>query len=127
MEEKQLYTRAEAAKILFVEPCTLRRLCNKYFKELQALGYRKRTTFIKKACVDFLKEKRPLTNPLINIVDKLSKSKIAEKMGVSGQYLSKLLHTGILYEKLKELKYSKYQKELTLEQYNVANEMLVID
>jgi len=126
MENKQFYTRKEASEILHITQWTFQRLCNKYFEEMQHLGYWKKTRLVKKECVDFLKE-RYNPNILCKVANELSKSEIAQRMGVSEQTLSKWLHRGLLFTELKKQGYSKYQKKLTPEQYNIANEKLIID
>ena len=126
MEEKRFYTRAEAAEMLHITSWTFQRLCNRYFEELKTLGYKKKVRLVKKECVDFLKEKYQ-PNILCDISDKLFKNKIASKMGVSEQALSKWLHRGLVYSELKKEGYSKYQKKLTPKQYDIANDELIID
>ncbi|MCL2311562.1 MAG: hypothetical protein FWC41_03575 [Firmicutes bacterium] len=113
--------------MLNVTECTFRRLCNKFYKEIQPLGYRKKTKLVKMEVVVFLKEKYRPNNPLTQIVNKLSKSKIAEKMGVDGQTLSKWIHEAEIYEKLKEKGYNKYQKQLTAEQCEIVKKELIIN
>jgi hypothetical protein len=127
MEDNRLYTRAEARAFLNVTESTLKRLCNKYSNELRKMGYYPKTKLIRSKCVLFLKENYRSENPLCKISDKLTKNKIAESLGYSSSFLTKLLNTGCLYEKLKEKNYNKYQKILTIEQYEIANAELLID
>ena len=126
MEENRLYTRTEVCNILSIEKYTLRRRCNKHFKELKLLGYRKGTKFMNEKCLNFLKLEYPKTK-IDEIQERYFKKDVAKKIGITERTLSRWTQVQEIFERLTKAGYKKNQKCFTPKQYEIIEDEFNIE
>ena len=116
-------SKQEAADILCVTQSKLRRLCKQYRADLEKMGYKTNSHFMKDACVDFLKTKIIRIN-VYPAIERVSKNDIAKRLGLSTRTLAKLINNNDIFKKLQVFAYNPRQKKLTEEQANIIYEEL---
>jgi transposase len=121
-----LYTKSQAAEILFVSPKTLQRLCKRYQMDLLEWDYNHNSHFINALCVDFIKTKI-LPNKMLDIAILISKSEIAKKNRITVRTLYNYMQKPRIKKLLEKVGYLNNQKNLNKNQCKILNEELCLE
>lgn len=121
-----LYTKIQAAEMLFISPKTLQRYCKKYQMDLIQWNYKHHSHFINAECVEFIKAQLD-PNRILEMADLISKSEIAKKNGITVRTLYNYIQKPRIKKLLEKVGYLSNQKKLNKNQCKILNDELCLE